>query len=97
MQLIFEWDPRKALSNAAKHGVTFAEAVTAFEDPLAVTVRDPRHSGDEERYTVFGRSDRGRLLAAMFTDRGEALRIISARLMTPRERREYESGEEHDV
>jgi uncharacterized DUF497 family protein len=79
MQLNFEWDPRKALANAAKHGVTFAEAVTAFEDPLAVTVRDPRHS------------------AAMFTDRGEALRIISAREMTPGERREYESGGEHDV
>jgi uncharacterized DUF497 family protein len=94
MDVDFEWDPAKAESNARKHGVTFTEAATAFGDPLSVTVADPRHSLAEERYVLFGRSDRGRLLAVMHTERGMIIRIISARLMTPRERREYEEGVE---
>jgi hypothetical protein len=96
MDLIFEWDRRKALSNAAKHGVTFTEAATAFADPLSVTVSDPRHSGSETRLAVFGQSDRGRFVAVMYTERWNAIRIISARLMTPRERRAYETGGGHD-
>jgi uncharacterized DUF497 family protein len=92
MDLEFEWDPAKAQANESKHGVRFSEAATAFGDPLSVTVPDTRHSTDEDRYILFGRSDSGRLLAVMHTDRGTAIRLISARLMTARERREYEEG-----
>jgi uncharacterized DUF497 family protein len=62
-------------------------------DPLSVTVNDPRHSLAEERYVLVGESRRGRLLAVMYTERGEIIRIISARLATAHERREYEEGE----
>lgn len=92
MELEFEWDPAKGEANERKHGVSFPEASTAFGDPLSVTVPDTRHSVDEERYVLFGRSEYGRLLAVMHTDRGTAIRIISARPVTTRERREYEEG-----
>ena len=92
MELEFDWDPAKAAANERKHGVGFPEAATAFADPLSVTVDDPRHSVEEDRYVLFGRSDQGRLLAVMHTDRGTAIRIISAREMTPQERREYQEG-----
>lgn len=92
MGLHFEWDRRKALSNAAKHGVTFVEAESVFADPLSVTLDDPRHSRGEVRYVLVGRSSWGRYLAVMFTERGDAIRIISARATTARERREYEEG-----
>lgn len=92
METEFEWDPDKAAFNGRKHGVTFHEAATAFGDPLSVTVPDPRHSVGEERFVLFGRSGRGRLLAVMHTERGAVIRIISARQATPRERREYEEG-----
>jgi uncharacterized DUF497 family protein len=68
--LAFEWDPRKASVNLAKHGVSFDEAVTAFGDPLAGIVDDPDHSVDEQRFILLGRSDRHRLLVVMFTERG---------------------------
>lgn len=89
MDIEFEWDPEKALGNERKHGVSFLEAATAFGDPLSVTVPDPRHSVGEERFVLFGQSGRGRLLAVMHTERGSKIRIISARLMTSREKREY--------
>lgn len=89
MELEFEWDANKAEASARKHGVTFSEAATAFRDPLSVTVPDPRHSLGEERYVLFGRSERGSLLAVMHTGHARRIRIISARPMTPRERREY--------
>ena len=92
MEIAFEWDQEKAEINTRKHGVTFAEAATAFGDPLSVVLSDPRHSIGEERFVLFGRSDRSRLLAVMHTERGEKIRIISARLMTPREKREYAEG-----
>jgi uncharacterized protein len=91
--LAFEWDPRKATLNLAKHKVSFDEAVTAFGDPLGQIVDDPRHSADEERFVLLGRSGRRRLLVVMFTERGEAIRLISARRATPRERRGHEEGE----
>jgi uncharacterized DUF497 family protein len=97
MGLHFEWDRRKAFENGAKHGVTFVEAKTVFADPLAVIVEDDRHSRGEVRQAVFGVSDRGRHLAVMFTVRGSAFRIISARVMTSRERREYEEGDESNA
>jgi uncharacterized protein len=89
MALEFEWDPQKAESNRTKHGVSFEEAMTVFGDPLGRLVDDPEHSQDEERFVLFGRSGAGRLLAVMHTERGAALRIISAREMTPKERKQY--------
>jgi uncharacterized DUF497 family protein len=92
MNLRFEWNPSKAASNLRKHHVSFEEAATRFADPLSVTVNDPRHSPGEERFIVVGQSSNSRLLAVMFTERSEIIRIISARLATAHERREYEEG-----
>lgn len=78
MALQFEWEPRKAASNLAKHGISFEEAATVFGDPLGRIVPDPRHSSEEERFVLLGLSREERLLAVMFVDRGEAIRIISA-------------------
>lgn len=89
MALEFEWDPEKAETNGTKHGVSFEEAMTVFGDPLGRLVDDPEHSQEEERFVLFGRSSAGRLLAVMHTERGRALRIISAREMTPKERKQY--------
>ena len=88
--LTFEWDPGKAKANRAKHGVSFEEAVTVFGEPLGRITDDPRHSDTEERYVLLGQSVRRRLLAVMFTERGQAIRLFSARSATRRERREYE-------
>ena len=86
----FEWDPRKAEINLRKHGVSFTEAGTVFGDDLAITVPDPDHSNDEDRYITIGWSDRRRLLMISHTDRGNRIRIISARELTKAERKEYE-------
>ena len=86
----FEWDLRKAAANLAKHGVSFGEAATVFGDPLGRIVSDPRHSSDEERFVMLGLSQDRRLLAVMYVDRREVIRIISARLATGYERRNYE-------
>ncbi len=91
MSLRFEWDPKKAAANRAKHGVTFEEAASVFGDPLGRIVDDPRHSFDEQRHLVLRFSERQRLLAVMFTERQEAtIRLISARTATRQERRNYE-------
>jgi len=90
MSLEFEWDDRKARLNIGKHGVSFEEASTVFADPLALTIYDPLHSEDEERYVALGESQRRRLLVVVFTDRDDRVRIISARAATRRERRQYE-------
>ena len=90
MALEFEWDPGKAEANRKKHGVSFQEASTVFGDPLGRLAYDPAHSRDEERFVLFGRSDAGRLLAVMHTDRGTAIRLISSREMTANERKQYE-------
>lgn len=91
MRFDFEWEPRKAARNRTKHGVSFAEAATAFFDPLARIVDDPRHSLDEERLVLFGHTRTGRLVGVMFVERGQTrIRIISARPLTRRERLEYE-------
>jgi hypothetical protein len=89
----FEWEPEKAISNFAKHGVPFEEAVTVFGDPLATTVSDPDHSFDEERWWTMGLSSQQRLVAVWHTDRGDSIRLIGARPATPSERRKYESGQ----
>ncbi len=93
MALRFEWDPEKAAENLANHGLSFEEAATVFGDPLGRIVDDPRHSTDEPRYVLLGHSERQQLLAVMFTERAKAIRLISARKATRRERREYEEGE----
>jgi uncharacterized DUF497 family protein len=91
--LPFEWDPRKAVLNLAKHGISFDEAVTTFGDPLARMIDDPDHSVSEERSILLGQSERGRLLVVLFTERRGSIRLISARRATPRERRWHEAGE----
>jgi len=86
----FEWDPQKARENVEKHGVSFTEATDVFGDDLSSTVSDPDHSHGESRYVIFGQSRGGRHLVVAFTERGDRIRLISARTMTRRERRAYE-------
>jgi hypothetical protein len=90
--VIVEWDNPKAAANLRKHGVSFEEVVTALEDPLAVTYRDPGHSEVEFRFLTFGLSSTGRILVVAHTERDEAIRLISARPATRSERRAYEEG-----
>ncbi len=92
MPILFEWDERKAKHNEWKHKVSFKEALTVFADPLSVTIPDPLHSEDEERFVTVGMSSRGRLLVVVHTDREGTIRIISARRATRRERKNYEEG-----
>ncbi len=88
----FEWDEAKAQSNLNKHKVSFPEAATAFADPLAAIFPDPDHSDDEVREILVGHSERGRLLVVSFTERGQNIRIISARQATPGERINHEQN-----
>ena len=87
----YEWDPAKARQNLRKHGVDFADAVTVLEDDAALTIRDP-FSEQEQRWITLGMDAFGRLLVVVYTWRGDRIRLISARLATPRERRQYEEG-----
>jgi uncharacterized protein len=89
----FEWDTAKEAKNLRKHRISFVEASSVFYDPLAVTGADPDHSEAEERLITFGTSSAGRLLVVSHTERGEAIRIISARHATYHERRIYEEDE----
>ena len=89
----FEWDFVKAASNLEKHGISFAEAVTVFFDPLSLTIPDPVHSQGENRFVITGLSYQRRQLVVVHVDRGDRIRIISARLATPSERKKYESGD----
>jgi uncharacterized DUF497 family protein len=89
----FEWDEDKAEANERKHGVSFLEAETVFADPLALTGYDPDHSEVEDRYIIMGTSIEGRLLVVSHTDRGDKVRIISARDASRRERRDYQDGD----
>ena len=88
--LIFEWDSDKARDNEQKHGVAFLEASEVFDDDYSSSVPDPDHSSDEDRYLIFGISKQGRHLVVSYTERGDRIRLVSAREMTPRERRAYE-------
>lgn len=88
----FEWDENKAARNLSKHGVSFEEAKTVFDDPLYVDFYDPDHSEDEERYLIVGDSDQQRLLIVSYTERGNSIRLISARQVTQAEREAYEEG-----
>ena len=90
MPLSFEWDKKKARSNAKKHGVTFDEASTVFGDGFSLTIRDPVHSEVEERFVTIGSSHRGKLVVVVHTERGDNIRIISARPANRREPKAYE-------
>lgn len=86
----FEWDTTKARANKSKHSVEFLEASEVFADACSSTTPDPDHSVGEERYLIFGKSKQERHLVVGFTDRGDTIRIITARAMTRRERIAYE-------
>ena len=86
----FQWDPRKAIKNVARHQISFREASTVFGDPLAATIPDPDRSLQEARFLTIGRSTAGRLIVVSHTDRGDEVRIISARPATRVEKKRYE-------
>jgi uncharacterized DUF497 family protein len=89
----FEWNPEKAELNLKKHEVDFSEAETVFGDPLAKIFYDDEHSFDEKREIIIGQSVQNRLLVVSFTEReNDTIRIISARVATPKERRDYENA-----
>jgi uncharacterized protein len=91
-KLAFEWDPRKASSNRRKHGVSFEEATTVFDDPLVLLLLDQEHG--ESRIIAIGSADTGRILLVVSVDlETDVVRIVSARKATKSERRRYEEGE----
>ncbi len=90
--MLFEWDQDKARQNLIKHGVSFDEASTVFHDKLSITIPDPLHSEDEDRFVLLGHSENNRLVVVIHTDRNNRIRIISARLATGKERKRYEEG-----
>jgi len=92
MPLGFEWDESKARSNLARHDVSFEEAATVFGDPLSLTIPDPAHSQAEDRFVIIGHSHQGKLLVVVHTERGDNIRVISARRATKRERLTYEEA-----
>jgi hypothetical protein len=92
MELTFEWDEQKDLSNQRKHGVSFDEARTVFNDPRSITIADEQHSDDEDRYIDVGTSLRGRVIVVSYTERGPNIRIISCRKATKLERKTYEQA-----
>jgi hypothetical protein len=90
--VIYEWDPEKAKANLRKHAVSFEEAATVFLDPLAVTYPDPDHSEEERREITIGQSGRQRVVFVSHIQRGDRIRIISARKATRGERKQHEEG-----
>lgn len=89
----YEWDPDKAKANLLKHYIRFADAVIALEDERALTIRD-FYSAEEERWVTLGTDAFGRVLVVVYTWRNDNVRLISARLATRRERRQYEKSDE---
>jgi uncharacterized DUF497 family protein len=90
LRMDFQFDPAKAAGNLSKHGVSFADAEAVFMDPLALHRIDPDAEG-EERFVAIGAGNTCHLLVVVYTLRGEAIRLISARRATPVEIRAYES------
>ena len=88
--MVYEWDPEKAAANLRKHKVSFAEAASVFLDPLALTFSDPDHSDEEDREITIGSSSKQRALFVSHCERGDRIRIISARRATRKERLQYE-------
>ena len=97
MALTFEWDEEKAAINFNKHQVSFEEARTVFNDPVSITIADPYHSIEEERFIDIGMSATGQILVVVYTERGENIRLISCRKATRREQRSYERYEQDNV
>ena len=94
MKLGFEWDEEKARANLKRHRVGFDETVTVFTDPFSITIHDPEHSSDEQRYIDIGSSDKRRVLVVVYAERGSNIRIISCRRATRSERKLYEKVNE---
>ena len=92
MDMLFEWDEAKAISNQKKHGVTFQEGTTIFHDPYVATLPDPDHSDEEERYVSIGISVKHRILIVAHTERGTRTRIMSCRKAIGTERSIYEEN-----
>ncbi len=90
--LLFEWDSKKAHNNVQKHGVTFDEACTVFADTLSLTIHDPLHSMEEDRFIIIGASCNNRILTIVHTDRKSNIRMITARKATKKERLYYENN-----
>ena len=88
----FEWNEKKAKANLRNHRISFDEAATVFGDPLSITISDPNHSADEQRYVDVGTSNRGRVLVVAYTEHERNIRIISCRKATAGERSRYEEG-----
>ena len=88
----FEWDSTKATANLSRHGVSFDEAKTVFDDPLYVDFYDPDHSDVEHRFIIIGQSQQGRLLMVSYTERNGTIRIISSREVSRTEQEAYEEG-----
>lgn len=86
----FDWDPVKNEQNKAKHGLSFEEAQLVFDDPYALDICDDIHSEDEDRWITLGLLPDARMIVVVYTDRGEDIRIISARFATPTEIKSYE-------
>ena len=93
MGIKFEWEAAKARLNLTKHSVSFEEASTVFGDRSAITIPDPVHSLAEERFVTIGVSDQGKILVVVATERGDSLRLISARSASRRERKQYEEAD----
>ena len=90
--MTFEWDQQKAQSNLVKHGISFKEAQTVFDDPLYVDFYDPDHSQNENRYIIIGASSMGHILLVSYIERGNITRIISARKVTKQEFKTYQES-----
>ena len=92
MALRFEWDPDKAAMNLRKHRVGFEEASTVVGAPLSITISDPEHGEGEFRYVLIGQSQHRRVLVVCHTERGDSIRIVSARRASRREKNEHEES-----
>jgi len=88
----FEWDKEKAALNLKKHGVDFEEVATVWDDYFVVDLYDEDHSIEENRFLIIGESVQNRLLIVSYAEKSGKIRIISARELTPKEKREYEHG-----
>ena len=92
MELNFEWDMKKASKNLRKHGISFEEGATVFGDPLSITVHDPLHSEEEDRFVLIGQSIKLHTLVVVHSERNGKIRIISARVANQLERKTYEEN-----
>ncbi len=90
MALLFQWDELKSIINFKKHGVTFEEAKTVFNDPFAITIADTEHSDSEQRFIDLGFSVNNRLIVVWYTERNNSIRIIGSRIATNFEIKTYE-------